>query len=272
MKFLEKNKNLKIVRGDILDEKILKKEMKNHQFVFHLAANSDIPAGLKKSKLDFNSNVIGTINVLESMVKNNIKQFAYSSSSAVFGYPSKFPTSEEYGPCLPESLYGASKLATEGYISAYANLHNIKSWIFRFANITGIPATHGIIFDFVKKSKKSTKNLEVLGNGMQKKSYLTNELLVDAILFLIKKTIKNKKSVMIYNIGNSDAISIKTIAEIFIKETKSNKKISYTGGIGGWKGDVHKMRLDIKKIIAEGWSPKMNSKQCIMDSIKNNLT
>lgn len=269
-KFLDlDNKNLRIIKGDILDHLNLQKSMRGHDFVYHLAANSDILAGLNNSRLDFKINTLGLLNVLDSMVKNKIKKLVFASSSAVFGYPTKFPTPENYGPCLPESYYGASKLACEGFASAYSNIHDIKTWIFRFANITGSPATHGIIFDFMKKLKKRSQKLEVLGNGLQKKSYITNEMLVDAILTIVKKTKNNKQKILLYNIGNMDDISIRDIAKIFLKEKNSVKKIRYMGGKSGWIGDVPKMRLDIKKIKTEGWEPDKNSRDCIIDSIQN---
>ncbi len=270
-KFLNLNsKNLKIVKGDIRNFKLIQKIIKDHEFIFHFAANSDIPAGIKNSKLDYEINTVGTLNVLESMVKHKIKYLVFASTSAVFGYPTKMPSTEDYGPCLPESFYGASKLACEGFISSYSNLRGIKSWIFRFANITGNPATHGIIHDFRIKLKKPTNTFEVLGDGNQKKSYITNEMLVEGILKIVKKTHNKKQKIFLYNIGNSDFIKVKDIAKIFLKENNSNKKIVYTGGKRGWKGDVYKMHLDIKKIIKEGWKPQKNSKQCILESIKKN--
>ena len=265
-----KSKNLKIVKGDVRNFKLIQKIIKGHDFVFHMAANSDIPAGLKNSKLDYEINTVGTLNVLESMIKHKIKYLVFASTSTVFGYPTKMPTSENYGPCLPESFYGASKLACEGFISSYSNLCGIKSWIFRFANITGNPSTHGIIHDFKIKLKKPTNSFEVLGDGNQEKSYITNEMLVEGILKIVKKTLYKKQKIFLFNIGNTDSIKVKDITKIFLKENKSNKKIVYAGGKGGWKGDVYKMHLDIKKIIKEGWKPQKNSKQCILESIKKN--
>jgi len=270
-KFLNiKSKNLKIVKGDVRNFKSIQNIIKGHDLVFHFAANSDIPAGIKNSKLDYEINTVGTLNVLESMVKHKIKYLVFASTSTVFGYPTKIPSPEDYGPCLPESFYGASKLASEGFISSYSNLRGIKSWIFRFANITGNPATHGIIHDFRIKLKKPTNTFEVLGDGNQEKSYITNEMLVEGILKIVKKTLYKKQKSFLYNIGNNDSIKVKETTKIFLKENKSNKKIVYTGGKSGWKGDVYKMHLDIKKIIKEGWKPQKNSKQCILESIKKN--
>ena len=268
-KFLPSTSKLHIINGDIRKLQLLKKSMKGHQFVYHFAANSDISAGINNTKLDFDTNTVGTMNVLDSMIHNKIKHIVFASSSAVFGFPTKFPTPENYGPCLPESFYGASKLACEGFISAYSNIFNLKSWIFRFANITGSPGTHGIVYDFTKKLKNSSKTFEVLGNGNQEKSYITNEMLIDGIFKIVKKTKNNKQKTLLYNIGNNDMIKVKEIAKIFLKENNSEKKIRYTGGNLGWKGDVHKMNLDIKKIHNVGWTPEKNSKQCIIDSIKN---
>ena len=262
--------NLKFVKGDILNFKKLQEKMKNHDFVFHFAANPDIRLGMKKPRLDFEINVVGTLNVLDSIVKNKIKFLCFTSSSAVFGIPEIFPTPEHYGPCIPESLYGASKLACEGYVSAYSKIHNIKSWIIRPANITGYPATHGIIYDFYKKIKKNHETLEVLGNGKQRKSYITNNELVEGILFLIKKTIKKKDNVLLFNMGNKDSISVREIADFFINKNNLNIKPTFTGGVGGWKGDVPVMNLDITKLSKIGWNPQKSSNESIIESIEKN--
>lgn len=269
-RFLKKgSKKLKVIYGKVQNRIHLQKTMKGHNFVFHFAANSDIPAGIKNSRLDFEINTIGTLNVLDSMVKNKINNLVFASSSAIFGYPTKFPTPEEYGPCMPESFYGASKLAAEGFVFAFANLYGIKSWVFRFANITGSPATHGIIYDFNQKLRNSSKKFKVLGDGNQEKSYITNEMLIDGMLKIIRKTKNRKQKIFLYNIGNKDNIKVKDIAKIFLKENDSHKKIYFTGGKGGWKGDIHKMQLDIRKILKGGWTPEINSEQSILKSIRN---
>jgi UDP-glucose 4-epimerase len=270
LKYLEKNKKMKFVKGDILNLKKLKESMKGHDFIFHLAANPDIRLGLKNPKLDFNENTIGTLNVLEAMVANKIKKIAFTSTSAVFGTPNVMPTPENYGPCLPESFYGASKLACEGYISAYSSIYDLKAWIFRLANVTGFPGTHGIVYDFYKKIEKNKKQLEVLGDGNQKKSYVTNYMLANAMIKIIEKTKNLKQKIILLNVGNNDGISVKEITKLFLKFNNSNTKAKFTGGKGGWKGDVILMNLDIKKIKKMGWKPTKTSKECIIESIKKN--
>lgn len=264
----KQNRNFSFIKGNILQSQRLEKAMADHNFVYHLAANPDIKMGTEKKRLDFDINTVGTLNVLEKMVANNIKKIAFASTSTVFGTPSKMPTPENYGPCLPESLYGASKLACEGFISAYAHLFDMQAWIFRFANITGSPATHGILFDFYKKIEKNQKKLEVLGDGRQSKSYVTNHMLVDAMETVINKTINAKKNVFLYNVGNYDWISVREIAELFLKKNKLHAKLHYTGGKVGWKGDIPKMRLDISKIRKIGWNPDKASRACIVEAIQ----
>ena len=262
------DKNFSFIKGDILNLNRLKEVMNKHDFVYHLAANPDIRLGTQHTRLDFEINTIGTLNVLEAMIKNGVKMIAFASTSTVFGTPSEIPTQEDYGPCLPESLYGASKLACEGFVSAYAHLFGVKAWIFRFANITGSPATHGIIFDFYNKVRKNPKELEVLGDGNQTKSYVTNRMLVDAMELSIRKTINQKQKIFLYNIGNEDKISVKNITKIFLKENKLTSKVRYTGGKIGWKGDVAMMRLDISKIKRLGWKPNKTSRQCIVETVR----
>jgi len=267
IKKYKKNKNFSFIKGDILNPVKLRKVMSGHDFIYHLAANPDIRLGTNQTRLDFEQNTIGTLNVLESMVANKINKIVFASTSTVFGTAANMPTPENYGPCLPESLYGASKLACEGFISAFANLFDMKAWIFRFANITGVPATHGIIFDFYNKIKINPKELEVLGDGNQSKSYLTNEMLVNAMEIIIKKTMNKKKKIYLYNLGNDDQISVKEITKLFLKENNLATKIRYSGGKSGWKGDVPIMKLDISKIKKLGWKPNKTSHECIIDAI-----
>jgi len=270
LKNYKKNPKLKFLQGNILDKTKLSKSMKNCNFVYHLAANPDIRRGEKETRLDFKINTIGTLNILDSMLKNKIKKIVFTSSSTVFGIPTKVPTSEDYGPSLPISLYGASKLACEGFISAYANMFNFKAWIFRLANITGKPTTHGIIYDFVKKIRKNSSELEILGDGNQEKSYITNEMLVDAMQYIVNKTIKRKDFVFLYNIGNDDTIKVKSITKMFVKYNNLKTKLRYTGGKIGWKGDVSIMLLSNKRIKKLGWKPRKSSKQCIEEAISAN--
>lgn len=224
-----KNKKFIFVKNDILNFSVLKKTMKGHDFVFHLSANPDIKYSSKKeTDLDLKQGTIATYNVLEAMRLNNVQKIAFASSSAVFGEPKLIPTPENYGPSLPISLYGASKLACEGLITVYSHLFGFKIWIFRFANIVGPRGTHGILFDFLNKIKKDSHLLEVLGDGKQKKSYLHVDDCVKGMFYVISKS---KEQINVFNLGCNDQITVKKIVEIFVERLGTKGK----DHLHGWK-------------------------------------
>ena len=148
-------KSIKVIRGDITKRDFFFKLEKDFDLVVHLAANSDVRSGSEDTEIDMQTNVIGTHNVLEFMRRSDIKQLLFSSTSTVYGEASEIPTPENYGPELPISLYGASKLANEGYIWSYYHYYGIRPLIFRFANVVGRNSTHGVIHDFVIKLQKN---------------------------------------------------------------------------------------------------------------------
>ncbi len=259
------NPDFRFVKADMLDFAALKESMEGHEIVFHLAANADIRYGTEHPRHDLEQNLLATYNVLEAMRQNGIKKLVFSSTSAVFGSPETIPTPENYGPVLPASLYGASKLACEAFISAYSNLYNIQAWVFRFANVIGKRVTHGILYDFLTKLKNNPKELEILGDGEQEKSYLYDEDCVDAMLHVIEHT---NSRIGIFNIGSADQIKVKKIAKIICDEFGVNPEVRFTGGPVGWKGDVPKMQLDTRKINALGWKPKYNSEEAVRLSVK----
>ncbi len=248
--------NFKLMAGDILDRNKLDSSMKGMDIVFHLAACSDV----RKSSTSLNQNVLGTYNVLESMKANNVKKIVFSSSQAVYGM-SKKPVTEEYGPLAPESLYAASKISCEAFLSAFCSLYNMKSWIFRLANIVGKNQTHGVVYDFIQKLKRNPSELEILGNGKQTKSYMLVGDLIDGMLFALKKS---DKDVNIFNLGSIDRISVDNIAKIVASEMGLKKvRFRYTGGTRGWIGDVPSLRLSTAKIKRLGWEPKHKSAEAI---------
>jgi len=259
-------KYFRFVKADLLDVGTLSREMRGHESVWHLAANPDIRKGTKSTMVDLEQNTIATYNTLECARRNDIKTFVFSSTSTIYGRAKVFPTPEDYGPCLPISLYGASKLACEGLVSAYAELYGIKSWIFRFANIVGHRSTHGILYDLVEKLNKNRKVLEVLGDGKQKKFYLLADECVDGMIYGFKH---GKDRLNYFNLGASDQIAVKRIVEILLEETRlKNVKLKYTGGESGWKGDVPRFLLDNKKMAKLGWKPKHSSEEAVREAAK----
>ncbi|MEM4277214.1 MAG: NAD-dependent epimerase/dehydratase family protein [Thermoplasmata archaeon] len=260
------NKYFRFVRGDLLDVRKLAKEMRGHDTVWHLAANPDIRKGTESTMVDLEQNTIATYNTLECARRTDVKNFVFSSTSTVYGRAKVLPTPEDYGPLLPISLYGASKLACEGLISAYSELYGIRSWIFRFANIVGHRSTHGILFDLVEKLNRDPKRLEVLGDGRQRKSYMLVEECVDGMIFAFRHA---KDRVNYFNLGAEDQITVRRIVEILLEETRlKGVKVHYTGGEGGWKGDVPVFLLSTKKMAKLGWRPKHSSEEAIRIAAK----
>lgn len=268
--------NVRFINGDLLDRKKLQKSISGHDFVYHLAANPDIRFGVtvKDTELDLNQGTMTTYNVLESMRIDGIKNIVFSSSSVVYGETKVFPTPENYGPLLPISLYGASKLASESLITAFSHTFNMKCWIFRFANIIGERQTHGIIFDFLNKLRENSDELKILGNGKQKKSYLLVDECIEGILFVVEKAQEdvNIEDVNVYNLGSTGQVEVSEIARIVTNEMGlKNVKFKYTGGKRGWLGDVTEMLLDVTRINNLGWKAKYGSREAICQATKEVL-
>jgi len=264
LEFLEhhmRNENFKFVKDDLLNFETLKREMKDVDLVYHVAANPDVKIGARDTRIHLEQNVIATHNLLEAMRLNDISDIVFTSTSTVYGEAKKIPTPEDYGPLIPISLYGASKLAAESLIMAYAHTFGMNTVIYRFANIVGPRSTHGVIYDFIMKLKNNPHELEILGDGTQKKSYLYIEDCVDAIIYGYEH---RKEDVEIFNIGSDDWIDVKKIADIVVEEMGlENVKYRFTGGKRGWKGDVPKMLLSIEKIKSYGWKPKYSSEESV---------
>lgn len=259
------NPKAKFVSGDLTNAKFVKSSVKGFDFVFHLAANADVRRGASDTMVDLEQNVIVTRNILEAMRLNEIKNIVFTSTSTIYG-EAPMPTAEDYGPLMPISMYGASKLSCEALISAYCSTFGMNAWIFRFANVIGPNGTHGVIFDFIKKLQKNPTELEVLGDGKQEKSYVYIDDCVSAMLFAVSKA---KEPVNVFNIGSDDTISVSEIAKMVVEEMKLDAKLRYTGGARGWKGDVPKMRLSIMKLKALGWKPKHGSRESVRMAIRS---
>lgn len=255
------NGKVEFSNTDLKDLDALKPLMHGVDIVYHLAANPDIRLGTRITDTDLNEGTIATYNVLESMRLAGVKKIAFASSSVVYGEDAPMPTPEDHGPCLPISLYGASKQAGEGLIGAWVGTFGLQAWIFRFANIIGERGTHGVIFDFIHKLKKDPSRLEVLGNGLQEKSYMEVGDCVDAMLHVISNT---NESINLYNLGSNDTCSVRNIAAIVVKETGCTEaSIEYTGGDRGWAGDIPKAMLAINRLIDLGFKVNYDSEEAV---------
>ena len=265
-----KNKRFKLHNFNLLEldklEAIFKKE--NFDIVYHLAANSDIRAGCNGIKIDLNNTFFTTFNVLSCMSKHDVKKIMFASSSAIYGEMDLI-LSEDVGPLLPISNYGAAKLASEAYISSFCENYDMKAWIIRFPNVVGWRLTHGVIFDFLKKLHSDQSELLVLGDGKQEKPYLYVTDLLEAIDLIVEKS---KEKISIINVAADSTTTVEFIAKTVINELQLKKvKIKYTGGKKGWIGDIPKFHYDTTKIAKLGWSPTFTSNEAIQASIKKEI-
>jgi len=228
-------------------------------WVWHMAANSDIPAGVDNPDVDFKDTFLTTFRVLAWMRKNNVSRLAFASTSAVYGLRDK-PIEEDSGPMLPISNYGAMKLASEGCISAAAEAWLGRADIFRFPNVIGSRATHGALFDFVRRLRQNSAQLEVLGDGTQQKPYLHVGNLVEAMLFI---TDNAQDKVNYFNVGPEDNVSVRTMAEEVVAQAAPGAKIVYGKDNRGWVGDVPKFTYSTAKLRKLGWGAQMTSPEAV---------
>ncbi len=259
------NPHYKLVKGDVLNKILLGNSMKGCEMVFHFQANADVRGGINNTQIDLEQNIIGTHNVLDAMKEHKIKKIAFASSATVYGEPEKVPTPEDIAP-VQTSLYGASKYSAEAMIQAYCEYFEMKSWIFRFVSFMGPRYTHGVIFDFMKKLKANPNELNILGDGTQRKSYLHVSDGINAILTAISKS---DEKANIFNLGNKEWINVTDLADMLCNELKlSGVRYTFSGGIRGWKGDTPFVHLDISKISSLGWKPEYQVKETIIDTIR----
>ena len=266
--FLEKsisNKNFNFKNGDITNLSDLTQAMKGADFVFHFAANADVRFGTEHVDKDLKQNTIGTFNVLEAMRTNNIKKIAFSSTGSVYGEAKIIPTPEDAPFPIQTSFYGASKLAGESLLSAFAEGFNFQVWIFRFVSILGERYSHGHVYDFYKQLLKDPTKLAILGNGKQKKSYLYVGDCIDAIMVAIEKS--NEK-VNLFNLGTDEYCEVNDSIGWISEHLQLNPALSYTGTERGWIGDNPFIFLDTKKIRNLGWKPKYTIKEGIIKTIE----
>jgi len=263
------NPSFKFIKADLLDLEIIKKEIKNHDVVFHIAANPYVRLGETQTRLDLEQGTIATYNVLEAMRINNIKKIVFSSSSVVYAETPDIDIPETYGPTLPISLYGAGKLGGEGLISSFCGTFGFQAWIYRFANVVGIRGTHGVIVDFIAKLEKNSEELEILGDGYQQKPYIYVTELVDCILFGFEHS---NEQINLFNVGVDSNTTVNRIAEMVVKEMNlENVKFKYTGGKSGWAGDVPRFQLSTGKMKKLGWQAKLSSDEAVRKAIRDIL-
>ncbi len=252
------------MEGDLLDGDACSEAVDGCSRVFHLAANPEVRANKASPEEHFRQNIEATYRLLEDVAeRGGVELFVFASTSSVYGEAAVLPTPEGYGPTKPISMYGASKLACEALISAYASMNGYRAVIYRLANVVGPRSNHGVIWDFVGKLREDPEVLEVLGDGTQSKSYLYIDDCVEGLL----KDAESVERVSVFNLGSMDRLSVLRIAEIVREEAgHPDATIRLTGGVDGgrgWKGDVKLMQLDTASLQRLGWAPVYSSEEAV---------
>lgn len=256
----------RLVEGDVLDRDVLRDAMEGCDWVFHLQANADVRHGLEHPMRDLEQNTIATAGVLEVMRACGVRRIAFSSTGSVYGEPEVFPTPEDAPFPVQTSLYAASKLAGEGLISAYVAGFGFTGVIFRFVSILGERYTHGHVFDFYRSLRDNPRELTVLGNGRQEKSYLYVDDCISAVLMATAHH-QSDPGISIYNLGTDETLVVDESVQIIIDHMGLSPVIEHTGGQRGWVGDSPLIRLDTTRIRSLGWRPTVS----IADAVRRTL-
>jgi UDP-glucose 4-epimerase len=252
--------SFQLVRGDVLDTAALAKAMRGAECVFHLAANADVRSGTAHPHKDLEQNTVGTHSVLEAMRHAGVRKIVFSSTGSVYGEAAVIPTPEDAPFPVQTSLYGASKLAGEGLIAAYCAGFGLQAWIFRFVSILGERYTHGHVFDFYRQLHADPTRLRVLGNGLQRKSYLYVQDCIEAMLLALARA---DAQVNIFNLGHDTYCEVNDSIAWMCAALGVTPQIEYAGGDRGWVGDNPFILLDISRIRKLGWQPALTIQEGI---------
>lgn len=259
---------LSVLRGDVGDLDRLTRAMHGHGVAIHLASNPDIAAAMRDPAIDFREGTALTNNVVEAMRRAGVPRVLYASGSGVYGDLGSTEIPEDHAPMEPISTYGASKLAGEALISAYAHMFGMTGLCFRFANVVGPRQTHGVGYDFVRRLLVDPTRLAILGDGRQTKSYIHVDDVVSAVLTAHARETRRFRA---FNVSNLDAISVTGIGMLACRVVGLEPeavRFEYAGGDRGWKGDVPVVRLDSRRIRALGWTHRFDSAAAMEDAMR----
>jgi UDP-glucose 4-epimerase len=258
---------LRVVRGDAKNRDALANAMQGHDVVIHLASNPDIARAAADPEVDFREGTFLTNNVVEAMRLSGATTILYASGSGVYGDLGETEADEDYGPAIPISTYGASKLAGESLISAYCHMFELTGRVFRFGNVVGPRQTHGVGFDFLRQLLKNPHKLRILGNGAQSKSYIHVRDVIEAVMLAADRSTARYAA---YNVATGDYITVTEIARLAIEcagLSPESVELEYTGGDRGWKGDIPIVRLNTDRIRSLGWRCSAGSREALRESM-----
>ena len=258
---------LTIVRADVGDLPKLTETFRDHSAVIHLASNPDIAAAVANPAIDFDQGTLLTHHVAEAARVAGVELVLYASGSGVYGDLGELEAAEDHGPMVPTSTYGASKLAGEAILAAYAAMFDFTVRAFRFGNVVGPSQTHGVGFDFVRRLLEDPTRLRILGDGKQSKSYIYVEDVIDAVLLAGSRADTPFDA---FNVATGDYVTVTEIAELAMRVLglePGSTTFEYTGGDRGWKGDVPVVRIATGKIRGLGWANRRTGPEALRDSM-----
>lgn len=260
-----KRPGFRLISGDTLNTELLVSSMRGVDTVFHMAANADVRFGTDHPTKDFQQNAQATLSVLEAMRVCKVPAIAFASTGSVYGDASVFPSPENHPFPIQTSLYGASKVAAEGLIQAYAEGFGIRAFIFRFVSLLGDRYTHGHVIDFYRQLAAHPDSLKVLGDGTQRKSYLYVTDCVEGILVAMEES---NEQVSIFNLGTNEYCTVKDSIHWICEELGHTPKIEYAGGSRGWIGDSPFIFLDCARIRSLGWRPRFTIRDSVLKTVR----
>lgn len=243
---IKTHKDVNVIIDSITETEVVSKifEAINPAYVVHFAANGNVPLSHTNPSLDFNSNALGTFNLVQHAIQFNVKKFVYASSAAVYGKVSAGQTNEAH-PCQPISNYGVSKYYGEQLGMMSSKTYNLPFISIRIFNSYGPKQSRYVIHDLYKKLKLNPEKLEVLGTGNQIRDYAYAADTARAF----RLAMESEASGEIYNISGGVPISISTVVEELCSVMNASPDIFYTGH--SWTGDLDILTADISKISNE---------------------
>lgn len=258
---------VQVIESDIKDLDALTAALRGADVVYHFASNPDIAKAMKQPDVDFWEGTFLTNQVVEAMRVAGVKRILYASGSGVYGDAGTLEVNEDYSPMRPISTYGASKLAGEALLCSYCHLFGMTATAFRFANVVGPRQTHGVGYDFIRQLLSHGRELTILGDGTQTKSYL---YVTDVIAAMRLAQEKLQSDFSVFNVSTGDLINVIQIAEV-VEEVLGLKDVThtFTGGNRGWKGDVPVVVLNSERIRALGWKNRFSTRQAIHESVSS---
>jgi UDP-glucose 4-epimerase len=266
--------NVDYHQADIMDLERLIEAVRGHDLVWHLAANTDIIGSHEQPSRDLNDCAVGTFNVVEAMRRTGVRDIIFASSGAVYGdLCNERSVTEDAGPLLPVSTYGAGKIAGEAFISSFCHVYGLRGWIYRFGNVIGARMTHGVIFDFLGRLRQTPDHLLVRGDGRQEKNYFLVEECIDGMLYGYRQiAMDDDRPCDVFNLGTPTVSKVVDIARIVVDEMGlPDARIQIEGSRKAWPGDQPRVHFEVDKLAKLGWVSRLKSDESVRVAVRRML-